>query len=117
VILTAGYILWAVQRVYLGPEYKGPHGEHLHPSDFRENLIGTVLAIFAVIFGVFPYQFPGGQPSALKYMDATIDQQVADLADWTRTVKEPLEAERAAQPASIKQQPDAVISQQPRTDL
>ncbi len=27
VILTAGYILWTIQRVYLGPEYKGPHGE------------------------------------------------------------------------------------------
>src|SRR5207237_671737 len=84
VILTAGYILWAVQRVYLGPEYKGPHGDHLTPSDFRENLIGTTLCIFAILFGVFPYQFPGGQPSVLKYMDATIDQQVADLADWTR---------------------------------
>jgi NADH-quinone oxidoreductase subunit M len=117
VILTAGYILWAVQRVYLGAEYKGPHGEHLHPSDFRENLIGTVLAIFAVIFGIFPYQFPGGRPSALKYMDATIDQQVADLADWTRTVKEPLEAERAAQPASTTRQSEAVISVQPPTDL
>jgi len=84
VILTAGYILWAVQRVYLGPEYKGPHGEHLHPSDFRENLIGTVLAIFAIVFGVFPYQFPNGRPSVLRYMEETIDRQVADLADWTR---------------------------------
>ena len=28
VILTAGYILWAIQRVYLGAEYKGPHREH-----------------------------------------------------------------------------------------
>ncbi len=27
VILTAGYILWAIQRVYLGAEYKGPHRE------------------------------------------------------------------------------------------
>jgi NADH-quinone oxidoreductase subunit M len=87
VILTAAYILWAVQRVYLGPEYKGPHGEHLHHSNFRENLIGTVLAVFAIIFGVFPYQFPGGQPSVLKYMDRTIDQQVADLADWTRETR------------------------------
>ena len=31
VILTAGYILWTIQRVYLGPEYKGPHGEALTP--------------------------------------------------------------------------------------
>jgi NADH-quinone oxidoreductase subunit M len=84
VILTAAYILWAVQRVYLGPEYKGPHGEHLHPSDFRENLIGTTLAVFAIIFGVFPYQLPGGQPSVLKYMDKTIEQQVNDLTEWTR---------------------------------
>jgi NADH-quinone oxidoreductase subunit M len=84
VILTAGYILWAVQRVYLGPEYKGPHGDHLTPSNLRENVIGTVLCVFAVVFGVFPYQFPGGQPSVLKYMDATIAAQVEDLADWTR---------------------------------
>ncbi len=84
VILTAGYILWAVQRVYLGPEYKGPHGEHLHPSDFRENLIGTVLCVFAILFGVFPWQFPGGAPSVLRYMDKTIEQQVSDLAEWTR---------------------------------
>jgi len=87
VILTAGYILWAVQRVYLGPEYKGPHGDHLTPSDFRENLIGTVLCIFAVLFGVFPYQLPLPGPnnaSILKYMDKTIQQQTDDLADWTR---------------------------------
>ena len=31
VILTAGYILWAIQRVYLGAEYKGPHPEALTP--------------------------------------------------------------------------------------
>jgi len=84
VILTAGYILWTLQRVYLGAEYKGPHGDHLHPSDFRENLIGTTLCVFAILYGIFPYQFPGGSPSVLKYMDATIDQQVADLATWTR---------------------------------
>ncbi len=27
VIITAAYILWTIQRVYLGPEYKGPHAE------------------------------------------------------------------------------------------
>src|SRR5271168_1634112 len=36
VILTAGYILWAIQRVYLGPEYKGPHREAIVPMNGRE---------------------------------------------------------------------------------
>ena len=36
VILTAGYILWAMQRVYLGPEYKGPHAEDITPMNGRE---------------------------------------------------------------------------------
>ena len=78
VVLTAAYILWAIQRVYLGPEYKGPHGEHITPSNFRENLIGGIILAFAIVCGVFPYQ------TILRYMDATVEQQVQDLADWTR---------------------------------
>ncbi|MGH7135377.1 MAG: complex I subunit 4 family protein, partial [Pirellulales bacterium] len=35
VILTAGYILWTLQRVYLGAEYKGPHGDHITPITGR----------------------------------------------------------------------------------
>jgi NADH-quinone oxidoreductase subunit M len=82
VILTAAYILWAIQRVYLGAEYKGPHEDHLTPSTPRENTIGITLLVFAILFGVFPYQ------TVLKYMDKTVTQQTTDLADWTRTVKE-----------------------------
>ena len=81
VILTAGYILWAIQRVYLGAEYKGPHEDHLTPSNLRENAIGTVLLFFAIWFGVFP-------ATLLVYMDQTIDRQTQDLAAWTRDVKE-----------------------------
>lgn len=77
VIITAAYILWAIQRVYLGAEYKGPHGEHIHPSDARENLIGGVLLAFCVLFGIFPHL-------VLQYMDATIDRQVQQLTEWTR---------------------------------
>ena len=33
VIFTASYILWALQRIYLGAEYKGPHPEALTPSN------------------------------------------------------------------------------------
>ena len=54
VILTAGYILWAMQRVYLGAEYKGPHGDHLHDVDARELAIAAPLVALAILFGVYP---------------------------------------------------------------
>ena len=89
VILTAGYILWAVQRVYLGAEYKGPHEEALVPSTFRERLIAGVLLVFEILFGVVPHQ------TVLKYMDATIDRQVVELASCTQP-QEMLAAEAEA---------------------
>ena len=73
VVLTAAYILWALQRVYLGAEYKGPHPEALTPITLREASIASVLVAFAIVFGVYP-------KSVLQYMDATIDQQVISLA-------------------------------------
>jgi NADH:ubiquinone oxidoreductase subunit 4 (subunit M) len=82
VILTAAYILWALQRVYLGAEYKGPHGEHIHEANLREKAIGVTLLIGCILFGIFPYQL------VLKYMDATIDRQVNQLTAWTKNVKE-----------------------------
>jgi NADH-quinone oxidoreductase subunit M len=54
VILTAGYILWTIQRVFLGPEYKGPHGEDLRPANGRELTIGFILLGLAILLGVFP---------------------------------------------------------------
>jgi NADH-quinone oxidoreductase subunit M len=91
VIITAAYILWAVQRVYLGAEYRGPHEEAITPSTVRERCIGSMLVALAIIFGVFPYQ------TVFKYMDKTISRQVTDLARWTQQVKVPQEqAERQA---------------------
>jgi NADH-quinone oxidoreductase subunit M len=78
VVLTAAYILWAVQRVYLGAEYKGPHGDHLHDMKLREWLVAVPLFVLAILFGVLPHQ------TVLKYMDATIDHQTSELAAWTR---------------------------------
>ena len=94
VILTAGYILWLVQRVYLGPEYKGPHGESLTPMTGREMSVAVWLAIFALWFGVYPH-------SVLRYMNATIDAQVATLTEWTRDVKEPLLKANEPLPAAV----------------
>jgi len=54
VILTAGYILWAMQRVYLGAEYKGPHPEDLTPMNMRETAIAGSLLTLAIVFGVVP---------------------------------------------------------------
>ncbi len=77
VILTAGYILWAIQRVYLGAEYKGPHPEALTPMTMRELSIGVPLLAFAIFFGVYP-------TAMLNYMQPTIDRQIDDLAVWTQ---------------------------------
>jgi NADH-quinone oxidoreductase subunit M len=77
VILTAGYILWALQRVYLGPEYKGPHPEALTPMTAREFAIGAPLLALAILFGVYPR-------IVLDYMQPSVDKTVVELAEWTK---------------------------------
>jgi NADH-quinone oxidoreductase subunit M len=78
VILTAGYILWALQRVYLGPEYKGPHGEAITPLTGRELAVAAPLVVFAVLLGVFPQFF------VFDFLAPTVKQQVENLAEWTQ---------------------------------
>jgi NADH-quinone oxidoreductase subunit M len=79
VILTAAYILWAIQRVYLGAEYKGPHGDHLTPITPRELAIATPLVFFAILFGVAPQIL-------FNYVTPSVNRQVETLAEWTRRV-------------------------------
>jgi NADH-quinone oxidoreductase subunit M len=78
VILTAGYILWAVQRVYLGAEYKGPHPEALKPMTGREFLIAAPLLALAIFFGVYPQ-------ALLNYMQPSVNKTVVELTDWTKS--------------------------------
>jgi NADH-quinone oxidoreductase subunit M len=95
VIITAAYILWTLQRVYLGPEYKGPHGDHLTPMTARELLIAAPLLVLAIILGVYPQ-------AVFNYMTPSVDQTVDDLATWTKDVKVPRlqgESATAAAPA------------------
>ena len=80
VILTAAYILWCLQRVYLGPQYNGPHEEEIKPINSREFAIGGTLLGLAIIFGVFPNIL-------ISRMDDTIKAQVSDLNTWTQEVK------------------------------
>ena len=51
VVLTAGYILWTLQRVFLG---KNEHYKGLPDLNLREMIIAAPLVVFTVLLGVFP---------------------------------------------------------------
>ncbi|MEX0678623.1 MAG: NADH-quinone oxidoreductase subunit M [Pirellulales bacterium] len=87
VILTAAYILWTLQRVYLGPEYKGPHGDHLTPMTTRELAIAAPILAFAIILGVYPQ-------AVFHYMTPSVNRTVDELAAWTER-EEPAVAKTA----------------------
>lgn len=103
VILTAGYILWAIQRVYLGPEYKGPHGENLTPITLRELFVAVPLFVLAIWFGVYPM-------TVFRYMDKTIDAQVNQLASWSENYVQ-TSAEEVSQ--NVRQQSESPVTTPP----
>jgi NADH-quinone oxidoreductase subunit M len=99
VILTAGYILWAIQRVYLGSEYKGPHGEALTPITAREFSIAAPLLALAILFGVYPR-------ALLDYMQPSVDKTVVALSDWSR----------ANEPAKLQKQAAVPVASAPTAE-
>jgi len=80
VILTAAYILWMIQRVYLGAEYKGPHGDHLHPITSRELAIAAPIVALAIFFGVYPN-------AVFKYITPAAEQTAKDLVTWQKNAQ------------------------------
>lgn len=80
-ILTAGYILWTVRRVYLGAEYRGPHTEGLTPLSIREFAVAATLAVGAVVFGVYP-------DLIFRYMTPSVNRTVDELAGWMKVTVE-----------------------------
>ena len=116
VILTAAYILWAIQRVYLGAEYTGPHGEDLVPMTRRELAIAAPLVFLAILFGVAPQ-------TLFAYVSPTVNHQVETLAAWTREVRpeapptQPaLGTARSSRPLPPRESAQAT-SEQPAPDL
>jgi NADH-quinone oxidoreductase subunit M len=97
VILTAGYILWAIQRVYLGAEYKGPHPEALTPLTFREFWIAAPLLALAIYFGVNP-------KSLLNYMDKSVNKTVIELTEWKKRDDQAAAAKPATAENTVKPQ-------------
>ena len=66
-ILTAGYILWTIQRVFLGNSeaWKG-----LPDMNLREILIAVPLVVLTIAMGIFP------QGLILSWMWPSVDQMV-----------------------------------------
>ncbi|APW60986.1 complex I subunit 4 family protein [Paludisphaera borealis] len=67
VVLTAGYILWTIQRVFLGRNqaWKG-----LPDMSLRELVIAAPLVVLTVLMGVFP------QGLILSWMSPSVNQMV-----------------------------------------
>jgi len=80
VILTAGYILWAIQRVFLGPEYKGPHKEDITPMNGREASIAVVLLVFAIVLGVYPESMFGLMRGSMELLVDNLDQGYQEVS-------------------------------------
>jgi NADH-quinone oxidoreductase subunit M len=64
-VLTAGYMLWTVQRVYLGPE-KAEYQE-FSEVDPREQVVLWPLAVMAILLGILPTVFFFG------FTESTVD--------------------------------------------
>jgi NADH-quinone oxidoreductase subunit M len=74
VVLTAGYILWTLQRVFLGqnPAYKG-----FPDIDLRELLCIVPLVVLAILLGVYPNVL-------LAWMEPSVTGLVKVLAQVAR---------------------------------
>jgi NADH-quinone oxidoreductase subunit M len=92
VVLTAGYILWTLQRVFLG---RNEHYRGLPDMDARELTIGLTLAVLTVIMGVFPQLI-------LDWMGPSVRDMVAQVATSPaiRTSTPPVPQLQAQRPAA-----------------
>lgn len=83
VVLTAGYILWTVQRVFLGSstQYEGTPDIKWWP----ELCAAIPLVVLAILLGVYP-------DSLLAWMGPDIEQLARDLANFSKDAHGPLVA-------------------------
>ncbi|AMV36528.1 NuoM family protein [Planctomyces sp. SH-PL62] len=89
VVLTAGYILWTLQRVFLGRNetWKG-----LPDLTVREIVIAAPLVVLTVLMGIFP------QPLILRWMSPSVDRMVQSVAEGAeRNAQGPMALNEGAQ--------------------
>ncbi len=89
VILTAGYILWTVQRVFLG---KSEVWNGLPDMNLREILIAAPLVVLTIAMGVLP------QPLILSWMGPSVNHMVERSHDVTRAQRPARKTGPAARP-------------------
>lgn len=70
VVLTAGYILWTIQRVFLGSKHDW---EGLPDMNLRELIIAAPLVFLTVVLGVFPH------PLFFSWVSPSVDKMVRDV--------------------------------------
>ena len=80
VILTAGYILWAIQRVFLGSEYRGPHPEAITPMNGREAAVAITLLAFAILLGVYPGFMLNVMHGSMEQLATSLDTGYQNVA-------------------------------------
>jgi NADH-quinone oxidoreductase subunit M len=76
VVLTAGYILWLIQRVYLGPEREEYARFRQNDATPREIFILAPLGALAIILGVLPRQ------ALFEFMNGTLDHLVEHIGHF-----------------------------------
>ncbi|MGC1341658.1 MAG: NADH-quinone oxidoreductase subunit M [Candidatus Binataceae bacterium] len=80
-ILTAGYLLWTYQRIYLGPfneKYKG-----FADLSLREAFTLVPLAIIVLILGVYPHAVLGLLNTSLTHLNQVVlSTPVSAIALW-----------------------------------
>jgi len=96
VVLTAGYILWTLQRVFLG---RNETWRGLSDLTAREVVVAAPLAVLTVLLGVFPH------PLVLSWMSPSVNRMVHGVLsapEINKTVVPPVVAmdDRAEGPKS-----------------
>jgi len=89
VILTAGYILWTIQRVFLG---RSQTWNGLPDMNLREIAIAAPLVVLTVAMGVLP------QPLVLSWVAPSVDQMVEGVAHAREINIQPGQVRRASLP-------------------
>ena len=75
VILTAGYILWLIRRVYLGKEKEEYAG--FSDASGREKIILVPMAILCIALGIFPQQ------TVFDFCNGTLNLMLAHVSSVT----------------------------------